>query len=289
MKSRDVDGVGIAAQMMRDRTVVARSGRVVSGGTARGLSIVVLASGLAFAACGDDLPPACVAFAGASGGTGGAAGTGSGGLAGGAGSGGVAGGLGGNGGSGVAGSIGGAAGRGGGGGGSAGGGNGGGGRGGTTGGAGTGGGAAAGKGGGGGAGSGGAGGTPVPPTPGYSGCSRSSGVDRITLTKFQSPSGLCYDLNLWLTQHAPDGGLTLPQGWTLMGAAARPCAAGSVAIATATSAAGSVDWPPQIGFSLPPSANMDVTLTFTPAGADGGVPATERLTAQNVDLRPTCP
>jgi hypothetical protein len=34
---------------------------------------------------------------------------------------------------------------------------------------------------------------------------------------------------------------------------------------------------------------MDVTMTFTPAGADGGVPATERLNAQNVDLRPTCP
>jgi hypothetical protein len=129
----------------------------------------------------------------------------------------------------------------------------------------------------------------VPPTPGYSGCSRSSGVDRVTLTKFQSPSDLCYDLNLWLTQHAPDGGLTLPRGWTLMGAVARPCAAGSVASATATSAAGSVDWPPQIGFSLPASANMDVTFTFTPPGADGGVPATERLTAQNVDLRPTCP
>ena len=85
----------------------------------RGLSIVVLASGLAFAACGDNLPPACVAFAGASGGTGGtggAAGTGSGGLAGGGRSAGVAGGAGGSGRSGVGGSLGGTAGRGGGGG-----------------------------------------------------------------------------------------------------------------------------------------------------------------------------
>jgi hypothetical protein len=256
----------------------------------RGLAIVVLASGFAFGSCGDDLPPACVAFAGASagaGGTGGAAGTGSAGPGGGGGSGGGAGSVGGS--SGAAGSVGGAAGRGGGGGATGGGGTGGGGRGGTTGAAGTGGGAAAGKGGGGGAGAGGTGGTSVPPTPGYSGCARSSGVDRVTLTKFQSPSGLCYDLNLWLTQHAPDAGLTLPQGWTLMGAVARPCAAGSTAIATATSAAGSVAWPPQIGFSLPPSATMDVTMTFTPAGADGGVPATERLNAQNVDLRPTCP
>ena len=256
----------------------------------RGLAIVVLASGFAFGSCGDDLPPACVAFAGASagaGGTGGAAGTGSAGPGGGGGSGGGAGSVGGS--SGAAGSVGGAAGGGGGGGATGGGGTGGGGRGGTTGAAGTGGGAAAGKGGGGGAGAGGTGGTSVPPTPGYSGCARSSGVDRVTLTKFQSPSGLCYDLNLWLTQHAPDAGLTLPQGWTLMGAVARPCAAGSTAIATATSAAGSVAWPPQIGFSLPPSATMDVTMTFTPAGADGGVPATERLNAQNVDLRPTCP
>ena len=282
-------------QTTRDRTVVARSGRALNRAIARGLLVVVLASGLAFVACGDDLPPACVAFAGASGGTGGAAGAGSGGIGGGGGLGGVAGAAGGSVGGGVAGSVGGAAGRGGGGGatgggGSGGGDTGGGGRGGTTGVAGAGGGGAGGKGGGGGgAGAGGTGGTPVPPTPGYSGCTRPGGVDRIRLTKFQSPSGLCYDVTVWLTQHTPDAVLTLPQGWTLMGAVARPCAAGSAAIATATSVAGSVDWPPQIGFSLPPSANMDVTLTFAPAGADGGVPATERLSAQNVDLRPTCP
>ena len=143
--------------------------------------------------------------------------------------------------------------------------------------------------GGGASGSGGTGGAPVPPTPGYSGCTRPGGVDRMTLTKFQSASGLCYDLTIWLTQHAPDAGLTLPQGWTLMGAVARSCAAGSAPIATATTVAGSVDWPPQIGFLLPPSASMDVTLSFTAAGADGGVPASERLNAQNVDLRPTCP
>jgi hypothetical protein len=74
----------------------------------------------------------------------------------------------------------------------------------------------------------------------------------------------------------------------LMGAVARPCAADSAAIATAT-ATGSVTWPPQIGFLLPPSANIDVTLTFGASGSDAGVPASEKLTAQNVDLHPTCP
>ena len=151
---------------------------------------------------------------------------------------------------------------------------------------------AAGKGGrggaGGAAGSGGTGGTGVVATPGYSGCSHVGGVDRIRVTKIQSASGLCFDLNLWLTGHEESPDLPLPQNWMLMNAIARPCAS-SDASATASAVSGTVDWPPQVAFNLPPTVNVDVTLTFSGSGNDGGVPASERLNGQNVDIRTNCP
>jgi hypothetical protein len=122
-------------------------------------------------------------------------------------------------------------------------------------------------------------------TPGYSGCSRVGGVDRIGLTKLVSPSGLCFDLNIWLTAHDADPALTLPKDWTYMSASARPCT-GSGPSTTPTTVTGSVDWPPQIGFTLPPAVNLDITFTF--AANTSGVPATEALKAQNVDIRAAC-
>jgi hypothetical protein len=257
----------------------------VSLRSVRRILVVAIACTTAPLACGDDSPSACIAFGGApvvgagaaagAGGRGGAAGaaTSAGGAAGSTGGGGgnaaaaVRGGSGGGG-------TGGGAGRGGNGGGSTAG-AGGGGRGGTSGTAGS-------------AGSGGAGGTggsPQVATPGYSGCSHTGGVDRIRVTKFQSPSGLCFDVELSLTTKAPPAGLTLPQNWTLTSAIARPCAVVGAPTA-ATGATGSIDWPPQIGFLLPPTVNLDVTLAF--AGGDAGVPANERLNGQNVDIRTAC-
>jgi hypothetical protein len=102
----------------------------------------------------------------------------------------------------------------------------------------------------------------------------------------RSGGGLCYDLVLWSATQAPPAGLTLPQGWTVMTAQARPCAA-SAPTATATSVTGSVSWDPQLAFNLPPVVNLNVVLTF--AANDAGVPATETLAAQFVDIQPSCP
>jgi len=275
----------------------------VSG--ARALVIVALA-GSALAACGDDLPRLNV-MAGGTGGTsvGGTGGAGAAGGRGGRAAGGSVAGMGGRGGAGGV-AVGGSGGRGGaaGTGGAAG--AGGGGRGGSGGAA-----ASAGRGGGGagggttdgGAGAGGTGGW-GPMTPGYSGCSQPGGVDRIRVSKVVSTSGLCFDVNIWLTTKPPPAGLTLPKDWSLMGAVARPCTgaggvagtggAGGVAGTTASgpttepsAVTGSIRWAPQIGFTLPPVVNVELTLTF--AAVDAGLPASETLNAQNVDIRSACP
>jgi hypothetical protein len=271
----------------RDRTGVPRSEGAVNRGAVRCavVAVVALACAIGLAACGDDSPASCVAFGGASGngvaGTGGAAGLGGrggGGAAGSTGGGGVAGSVGG-----AAGTKGGAGGRGGSGGGGAG----------TTGGGGTGGGTAGapsgGRGGGsaGGGGSGGTGGAGQVATAGYSGCSHSGGVDRIRLTKFQSASGLCFDVELSLSTQAPAAGLTLPKNWTMTNASARPCSVVGAPTA-ASGATGSIDWPPQIGFTLPPVVNLEVTLAFPSAGSGAGVPASERLNGQNIDVHAAC-
>lgn len=269
----------------RDRTSAPRSKVAVSG--ARALSMAALA-GAALAACGDDLPRLNV-LAGGNGGApvGGADGTGGtgaagGNAAGGIGAGGSAAGTGGRGGAGsvAAGGRGGAAG--------AGGvpGAGGGGRGGTGGAA-----ASGGRGGVGGAtadGGAGAGGTGGwgPMTPGYSGCSQVGGVDRIRVSKVVSAIGLCLDVNIWLTTKPPPAGLTFPKDWSLMGAVARPCT-GTGPTTEPSTITGSVGWTPQIAFNLPPVVNVDITLTFAPS--DAGIPASETLNAQNVDIRTACP
>src|SRR5438552_199132 len=209
-------------------------GRLVA--LARRFAWLAIASGLALAhaGCGDDQAPLAYCPGGGNGGasgpgvagaggagiggkggagagggaTGGAAGSalGAGGAAGagvaGGGNGGAKGGAGGMAGSGAGGMVGsGAAGRGGSGG-------------------------AAGHGGAGGIGNGGSGGSGgTTPTPGYTGCSHAGGVYRISVTKQASSgtSGKCFDVVLWSSTQTPPAGLTLPQGWSLMSAAARPC------------------------------------------------------------------
>ena len=137
----------------------------------------------------------------------------------------------------------------------------------------------------GGAGAGGTGGW-GPMTPGYSGCSQVGGVDRIRVNKVVGAIDLCFDVNIWLTTKPPPAGLTLPKDWSLMSAVARRCN-GTGPTTEPSTIAGSVGWAPQIAFNLPPVVNVDVTLTF--AGIDAGVPASETLNAQNVDIRTACP
>jgi hypothetical protein len=258
---------------------MARVERVVRARSV-GVLVVAIACAIGLLACGDDSPPACIAYAAAPGGrASGAGGVGGRGGAGAArtGGGGVAGSIGGRGGGpaaagrGGSGGNGGAAGRGG--------------AAGTSAGAG-----GAGRGGTAGSAGGATGGTASPqvPTPGYSGCSHSGGVDKIRLTKFQSPSGLCFDVELSLSTKAPPAGLTLPQNWTLTTASARPCSVVG-APTVASGATGTVDWPPQFGFALPPTIDVDLTLAFSAAGSDAGVPASERLTGQNIDVQTVCP
>lgn len=50
---------------------------------------------------------------------------------------------------------------------------------------------------------------------------------------------------------------------------------------------GSVSWDPQIQFNLPPVVNLNVTLAF--AANDAGVPASETMSGQLVDVRTSCP
>ena len=250
------------------------------------VGVIAALAGTALVACGDDFPRLNLmaggnggASVGGAGGPGGAGGSAAGSVAGmggrgGAGAGGVA--VGGSGGRGGAVGTGGVAGAGGGG------------RGGSGGAA-----ASGGRGGGGaggattdgGAGAGGTGGW-GPMTPGYSGCSQPGGVDRIRVSKVVSPGGRCFDVTIWLTTKPPPTGLMLPKDWSLMSAGARPCT-GAGPTTEASAITGSVGWAPQIGFTLPPVVNVDVSLTF--AAIDGGVPASETLNGQNVDIRNACP
>jgi hypothetical protein len=265
----------------------------VRGTRAHIFVVLAFAGGIAFAiaSCGDDVKP-LVYCAGGNGGAGsgghaggsGAAGV-DGGTGGGAGSGGGVGAVAGAAAGGAGGSIAGAAGSGHAGGGAAG-------TGAVAGGAGAGGkggggGGAAGRGGtgetGGGGGSGG-----TTPTPGYTGCSHVGGVYRISVTKQASAgtSGKCFDINLWSTMQAEPAGLTLPDGWSIMSAGMGPCSASAVSV-SATSITGTVTWDPQIGFNLPPVVNVNLMLAF--GANDAGVPATEALSAQFVDVRTSCP
>ena len=214
----------------------------------------------AVAGCGDDVPPQAVL----TGGNGGASSAGNGGAGGGGdGNGGANAGRGGAGGapSGTAGSSGSGA---------------------SAGGAGSGGGAA-GSGGGAGSSAGGAGGFPA--TPGFTGCSHVGGVDRIVLSKQDTARAALFEIGLLLNNQPQPAGLTLPSGWNVSAATVRSCA-GNGASTVASQIAGSISWPPQIGFSLPTSANLDVTLTFP--GNDGGAPSTEMLVGQNIDIRMAC-
>jgi hypothetical protein len=85
---------------------------------------------------------------------------------------------------------------------------------------------------------------------------------------------------------AEPAGLTLPDGWNVMSAGARPCTASAVS-ASATSVTGTVTWDPQFGFNLPPVVNLNLALAF--GANDAGVPASEALTAQFVDVKTSCP
>jgi hypothetical protein len=295
MKSRHFVGARIAGATGRARTSERRIERAVKRTRARVLALLPLAAGLTLAigSCGDDQRPIVfcdgggAAGSGAGGGVGGGAMGGTGGAAagaggagvGGAGVGGAAGSIGGAGSGGRGGAAGnagaagaagtGAAGRGGGGGGGAGGGG------------------TAGTGGAGGiAGGGGSGGTT--PTPGYTGCSHEGGVYLIKLTKQASAgtSGKCFDLVLWSSTQAGSTGVTLPAGWSVMSAAGRPCTGGGPSSA-ATTVTGTVTWGMEPGFSLPAVVNVNVTLGF--AANDAGVPMTEAMNAQFVDVRAACP
>jgi hypothetical protein len=85
--------------------------------------------------------------------------------------------------------------------------------------------------------------------------------------------------------------LVLPSVWRLMRAAGGGWGDSDAGAATPTtlaaSATGKIEWAPQIGFNLPPAVNVDLELVF--AANDAGVPASERLTGQLVDIRATCP
>ena len=130
---------------------------------------------------------------------------------------------------------------------------------------------------------GGAGGLPA--TPGFSGCSHVGGVDEIAVTRQDATRGLCFEIVLLLNNHPQPAGLTLPTGWNVATATVRSCA-GSGSSTVASQISGTIDWAPQVGFTLPPRVNMNLALTFP--GNDGGAPSTEMLVGQNVDIRNAC-
>jgi len=71
-----------------------------------------------------------------------------------------------------------------------------------------------------------------------------------------------------------------------MSAGARPCSASAVSV-SATSVTGTLTWDPQIGFNLSQVVNLNLMLAF--GANDAGVPATEALNAQLVDVKTSCP
>ncbi|HVY39934.1 MAG TPA: hypothetical protein VHM31_18475, partial [Polyangia bacterium] len=132
-------------------------------------------------------------------------------------------------------------------------------------------------------GAGGAGGTAS-----YLGCRFIGGVDRYVVAKRDVARNLCFGLVLDSPGHSPASFLTLPTGLGLEGVSVGPAA-------SCPSRAVNLSGPPTVGGSVtqvavqgggPSVLDVDVTVNYT---ADGGVPASEQLTAAGVDVTPACP
>jgi hypothetical protein len=131
----------------------------------------------------------------------------------------------------------------------------------------------------------------IPPA-GYTGCSYGGGYSHIIISKCDADRSLVFLLGLALGPSEPvPPGLTLPGDWKLSLANAgdnmRSCPTQTYGCVRAV-ATGTVDWPNSkiTPYDIPSKVNLDVTLSFEPN--DAGVPASEPITAQNVDVSRSC-
>jgi hypothetical protein len=131
----------------------------------------------------------------------------------------------------------------------------------------------------------------IAPT-GYTGCSYGGGYLHIFISKCDADRSLVFLFGLSLGPTEPvTPGLTVPGDWKLslanvgdsMGSCPSPTYGCLRGVAT-----GTVDWANSniSSYHIPSAVNVDVTLRFEPN--DAGVPASEPITAQNVDVSKSC-
>jgi hypothetical protein len=121
----------------------------------------------------------------------------------------------------------------------------------------------------------------------YVGCTYIGGYNRIVISKRDVARDLCFNVVL-VEPGPPPAGLTTPAStgleWATVGPASA-CPARS--LLNATRASGVTGTVTEVGTTGQRTAmNIDVMVTF--GANDAGAPPAERLSAQNVDVRPGC-
>jgi hypothetical protein len=123
----------------------------------------------------------------------------------------------------------------------------------------------------------------------YLGCTYVGGIDRIVVAKRDPDRDLCLNVVLSSPGNAP-AGLSLPNNFGLESAAVGPaayCPSRTAPGTRATQVTGTIDPAAGGGPGYPPTrVNVDITITWS---SDGGSPAIETMSVQNLDVQSACP
>jgi hypothetical protein len=136
---------------------------------------------------------------------------------------------------------------------------------------------------------GGAGQSPIA----YAGCTYMGAIDRIVIARRDPLQDVCFNVVLqYPTNASGTPGLTLPSGFGLESAIAGPGNACPSRNAPGTHALAVTGTVTIVDFlagnsSFPAHVNADLTLSFGPS--DAGIPATEPIVSQDIDVQPYCP
>jgi len=125
----------------------------------------------------------------------------------------------------------------------------------------------------------------------YVGCTFIGGYDRVVIAKKDVARDLCFNVVLKNPGTATTG-LTVPGTFGLeysliTGAAACPNRQATLPISTSKTV-GTISWVDlRASSTYPAHASIDAAMVFSPMS--GGVSASEKLTASNVDVTASCP
>jgi len=118
-------------------------------------------------------------------------------------------------------------------------------------------------------------------------------IDRIVVAKHDTVQDICFNVVLqYPTNATSPPGLTLPPGFGFESATAGPSYACPSRNAPGTHAVSVTGTVTAVDFlagnsSFPAHVNADLTLSFAPS--DAGIPTTEPVLGQNVDVEQGCP